>query len=258
MTGAARTFLRDLGRSLNPPEVGGWFMIGFPLLAGLATRPSRAGAALALTGLVAFLLRVPLKQLRAGVRVSLSRGILAAGVGLMAFGGLAAHWLAGWIPFLPLALALPAAGFALQADLRKRARHLGIELAALLFFCAFAAAVAIAGGASPAEGGRLWAQAFLSLGPGFAAVRYQLAARRDPDGADTRARFRTMHLCLLSGLALGGILFAAGHAGPGWLGLQILLYGRAFTPLHRGPAWRLGVLEVAADLASLLLVVLNH
>jgi hypothetical protein len=62
-----------------PLEIGGWFMIGFPLVAGLATLPSLPGAALAAGGLAAFLMRVPLKQVQAGVRVSLSRKILLTG-----------------------------------------------------------------------------------------------------------------------------------------------------------------------------------
>jgi hypothetical protein len=39
--------------------------------------------------------------------------------------------------------------------------------------------------------------------------------------------------------------------------LQALLYGRAFAPLHRGPAWNLGVLEILADAASFTLIVLH-
>ena len=248
---------RNLWRSLNPPEIGGWFMIGFPLVAGLAMRPSAAGAALAVGGLVAFLMRVPLKQLRAGVRVPLSRTILM--VGLLAIGGcvLCAGALGSSGAFLPLAAALPAAAFALQADLKKQARNLWVELAALAFFCAFAAAVPMAGGAPVREGLRLWSQAFLSLAPGFAAVRYQLYVRREPRGSERGRRFWTLHATLVACLAAGGVLVAVGLAGPAWWGLQLLLYGRAFAPLHRGPAWNLGVLEVLADAASLTLTVLR-
>ena len=249
--------VKNLLRSLNPPEIGGWFMIGFPLLAGLATLPSAAGAALTVCGLAAFLMRVPLKQLRAGVRVPLSKRILAAGALVITASGSMAWFLGDRQGFLPLALAAPAAALALHADLRKQARNLGIEMAALAFFCAFAAAIPVAGGAPLKDGTRLWLQAFLSLAPGFAAVRYQLYARREPDGSERRVRFWTMHATLLACLLAGGVLTLAGHAGPIWLGLQLLLYGRAFAPLHRGPAWNLGVLEILADAASLALTVLR-
>lgn len=249
--------LRNLWRSLNPPEIGGWFMIGFPLVAGLVSLPSAPGAALAVCGLTAFLMRVPLKQLRAGVRVPLSKGILLAGTLLIGASALAAWLLGHRHGFLPLALAAPAAALALHADLRKQARHLGIEMAALAFFCAFAAAIPAVGGFALKEASRLWLQAFLSLAPGFAAVRYQLHARREPDGPERRARFWTMHGTLLGCLLAGGLLTLTGHAGPAWFGLQLLLYGRAFAPLHRGPAWNLGVLEILADAASLALTVLR-
>lgn len=257
MNGGRSEGLRNLWRSLNPPEIGGWFMIGFPLAAGLATRPSAPGAALAVCGLIAFLMRVPLKQLRAGVRVPLSKGILAVGVLVIAASGSTAWIFGDRLGFLPLALALPAAALALLADLRKRARNLGVEMAALAFFCAFAAAIPVAGGAPLKDGTRLWLQAFLSLAPGFAAVRYQLHARREPDGPERRARFWTMHATLFACLLAGGLLTLAGFAGPAWFGLQLLLYGRAFAPLHRGLAWNLGVLEILADAASLVLTVLR-
>lgn len=251
------TVLRDLGRSLNPPEIGGWFMIGFPLLAGLASRPSKAGAALALCGFTSFLLRVPLKQVRAGVRIGLSWALLTIGTMIILGSGLTALALGPRAAFLPLAAALPAAGFALQADLRKQARNLWAELAALAFFCAFAAAIPLAGAAPAAESLGLWAQIFLGLAPGFAAVRYQLYARKEPHGTELQARRLTMHLVLLACLLAGGAMTAAGLAGPVWWGLQLLLYGRAFAPLHRGPAWNLGVLEILADAASVALTVLR-
>jgi hypothetical protein len=249
--------LRALGRSLNPPEIGGWFMIGFPLLAGLASRPSRAGAALALCGFTAFLMRVPLKQLRTGVRVAMSKALLVAG-GVIILGAATAAALQGpGAAFLPLAVALPAAAFALHADLRKQARNLGAELAALAFFCAFAAAIPLAGGAPLRDSAGLWAQVFLSLAPGFAVVRYQLYARRSPQGEELKERRLTMRLALALSLLAGAALAAAGLAGPAWWALQVLLCGRGLVPLHRGPAWNLGVLEILADAASTALVVLK-
>lgn len=257
MSPAPRWTLRDLGRSLNPPEIGGWFMIGFPLLAGLLLHPTRPGAAFAVLGATAFLLRVPLKQARAGVRPGLSRALLGLGAVILA----ASAW-AGWqlgprTAFLPLLAALPCAAVALHADLQKRARDLGVELAALAFFCAFAPAIALAGGAGAAAAAGLWAQLLLSLAPGFAAVRYQLYARREPQGPELRPRRRTQHAVLLACLAAGALLVLGHRAGPGWWLLQALLVGRAFVPLHRGPAWNLGVLEILADGASVALIVLR-
>lgn len=232
-------------------------MIGFPVAAGLAIRPSMAGAALAVCGLAAFLLRVPIKQLRAGVRPALSGRILLVGCLVMA-ASLALAWRWGHRhAFLPLLAGLPAAAFALQADLRKQARNLGVELAALTFFSAFAMAIPAAGGMPLEPSLGLWAQGFLSLAPGFAAVRYQLYARREPGGTELRPRYWTMHGVLLACLAAAVALTLGGHAGPVWCGLQALLYGRAWAPLHRGPAWNLGVLEILADAASFTLIVLG-
>ncbi len=250
--------LRDLGRSLNPPEIGGWFMIGFPLLAALLLHPSGPGAALAGAGFTAFLLRVPLKQVRSGVRPALSRALLGTGALLIAACTWTAAGLGPWKAFLPLLGALPCAAVALRADLRKRARDLGVELAVLAFFCAFAPAIAIAGGASAPAAAGLWAQLFLSLAPGFAAVRYQLHARREPQGPERIQRWRTMHAVMVACLILGALLLLGRRAGPGWWLLQVLLYGRAFVPLHRGPAWNLGVLEILADGASVALIVLGR
>lgn len=245
--------LRAIGRSLSPPEIGGWFMILLPVLLGILARPSWAGGALALAGFTAFLLRVPLKQLKAGVRVRVSRLLIGLGAGIMAFAGALAFLRSGWTPFLPLLVGLPPAVYALRADLRKEGRDLAVELAALAFFCAFASAIPMAGGATWKDGLRLGLLAFLSLAPGFGAVRFQLFTRRNP-GEDARAPRWGMYALMLGALAAGFGLLWAGWVGPWWWGLQVLLFGRAFAPLHRGPAWNLGVLEILADLASLILV----
>jgi hypothetical protein len=229
-------------------------MILLPELLGLLARPSWPGASLALTGFTAFLLRVPLKQVKAGVRVRVSRLLIAAGAGIMGLTGALTFLSRGWPPFAPLLLCLPAALYALRADLRKEGRDLLVELSALAFFCAFAAAVPMAGGAAWPEGLRLGLLAYLSLAPGFGAVRYQLFARRHPGEDQGPGRRWTMHALMLGALAVGLGLLLAGWAGPGWWALQVLLYGRAFMPLHRGPAWNLGVLEILADLASLILI----
>lgn len=246
--------LRAIRRSLAPPETGGWFMYLLPALLGLLARPRWPGAALALAGLAAFLMRVPLKQLKAGVRVRASRLLLGCGTALMAGGAALAFAAAGWRPFLPLLAALPAALYALGADLRKEGRDLPVELSALAFFCAFAAAIPMAGGAGWREGARLGLLAWLSLAPGFGAVRHQLAARRQAAAPGLPGRRWPMHGLMLGCLAGGLGLLAAGWAGPWWWALQVLLYGRAFAPLHRGPAWNLGVLEILADSASLILI----
>lgn len=229
-------------------------MILLPELLGLLARPSWAGAALALAGFTAFLLRVPLKQLGAGVRVRTSRLLVGAGTAVLGLTGGLVLWKCGWPPFLPLLACLPPALYALRADLRKEGRDLLVELSALAFFCSFAAAIPLAGGAGWGEGLRLGVLAYLSLAPGFGAVRYQLFARRNPGEAQQPGRRRSMHALMLGALAAGLGLLLAGWAGPWWWGLQVLLYGRAFAPLHRGPAWNLGVLEILADLASLILI----
>ena len=60
---------------------------------------------------------------------------------------------------------------------------------------------------------------------------------------------------LMSGSLGAGLCFVLqGWAGPWWWVFQALLFGRALVPLHRGPAWNLGVLEILADLASLGLI----
>jgi YwiC-like protein len=244
--------LRAVWRGIAPAETGGWFMVLMPLSAALALRPSRAGLALAAAGLASFLLREPLRAIRARIRVHLARRLLGGGAAL-AFALLLAVCLAAGIrPLLPPLAALPLAAWALWADLRRQSRDLAVEWAAMGFFCALACGVVLAAGASWQEAIHFGLLAFLCLAPGFAAVRYQLYSRRNPEGAERAGRFRAMHAGMLATLAAGASLFILGWVGPWWILWQGLLYGRAWVPLHRGPAWHLGVLEIFADSSSLL------
>ncbi|MBI4912445.1 MAG: YwiC-like family protein [Acidobacteria bacterium] len=248
---------RNLWRSLVPAETGGWFISLFPMIGGLAARPSWEGAALEGMGFLAFLLRVPIRQWHAGVRRRVSRWLVFSGVlGILLLAAVLLRR-GGPATLIPPLLALPFGLVALAADLRRRSRNLLVELCALAFFCVFGGGAVWTGGGGGPSALRIGLLAFLTLAPGFAAVRFHLQAHRDIPGPASGPRKLEMHLVMGACLGVGVWMWHRGLAGPAWLALQVLLYPRALLPLRKGPPWRIGVLEILAEAAGLTLAVLH-
>jgi YwiC-like protein len=168
-----------------PREHGGWSLIAEPALLGLLVAPSWAGVALAFAGVLAFLARTPLRLFlvdrsrhRWLPRTSLAWNValvelaLAALLATMAWARAGSGWL------VAVGVAAPLVAVQLWFDARSRSRRLAPELAGSVAAGAFAAAVALAGGAPAALAAGLW---LVLAGRSIAAipfVRVQIARWR--------------------------------------------------------------------------------
>jgi YwiC-like protein len=147
-----------------PSEHGGWGLTLEPPLLALLVAPSRAGVAIAVAALLAFLARTPVKLVLVdlGRRRRLPRTRLAAVVGaveLTLIGGLVLAAIAaaggGWL--VPVLVGLPLLVVELWYDARSRGRRLVPELAGAVGIGATAAAIVVAGGGAWQLGVALWA-----------------------------------------------------------------------------------------------------
>jgi len=159
-----------------PAEHGGWGLTLEPGVLGLAVAPSLAGLALAAAGLVAFLLRTPVKQAVVDRRRGreLPRTVLARRValvevvvlvGLVGF----ALWSAGPSWLVPVVLAVPLIGVEAWFEVRSRGRRLVPELCGAVGTGSLAAAVIVAGGGSGLVAAAAWS---LLAARSIAAVPY--------------------------------------------------------------------------------------
>jgi hypothetical protein len=179
-----------------PREHGGWSLIAEPALLGLLVAPSWAGVPLALAGLLAFLARQPLRLFlvdrtrhRWLPRTAQAAEVAAVELALMALLAVVAWTRAGPAWLVPVAVAAPLVAVQLWFDARSRSRRLAPELAGGVAAGAFAAAVALAGGAGPPLAVGLW---LVLAGRSIAAipfVRVQIARWRGGSvGADGGGR----------------------------------------------------------------------
>jgi len=146
-----------------PTEHGGWGLIVEPGLLGLLVAPSVAGAALAVAGVLAFLLRTPLKlvgidrrrgrrlpRTRLAGRVAAVEGVLVLLLAALALTSAGPAWL------VPVAGAAPFVAVELWFGVRSRGRRLVPELCGAIGTGSLAAAVAVAGGAPTRVAVVLW------------------------------------------------------------------------------------------------------
>jgi hypothetical protein len=247
-----------------PVEHGGWGFLVEPVALGLALAPSRAGLALALGAVAAFLARHPLKLVltdrRRGVRyprTALAEGFAVAYAGLaVAFLALAL-WLARTPFALPLVLAAPVGLLALAYDARGRSREALPEAAGAVALGASAAAIALAGGAPT----RIALGAWLLLGlRAVASVLYVRARLRlDRGMASGRGTAVVSHLVAL---ALAAVLARVAW-GP-WLGVAAFV-ALLLRAVHGLSAWRrtvrpqaLGFQEMGFGLLTLILLAVGY
>ena len=177
-----------------PAEHGGWGLTLEPVVLGLAVAPSAAGVALGLAGLLAFLLRTPLKLAavdhrrgRSLPRTALARRVALGEVVAIALLSTAALVWAGPAWLVPVALAAPLVGVELWFDVRSRSRRLAPELCGAVGMAALAAAVAVAGGAPSATAVAVWA---LLAARSIAAIPYVRAQVVRLHGRSTPASSR--------------------------------------------------------------------
>ena len=146
-----------------PSEHGGWSLTLEPALLAILVAPSVGGAALAIAGLLVFLIRTPLKLALVDQRRGrhLERSLLArrvVGVELLllacALGvAIVASSQQFWWPFV---VASPMAAVEIWYDIRSRSRRLTPELMGAVGVGSIAAAIALAGGESNTVAAGLW------------------------------------------------------------------------------------------------------
>ncbi len=168
-----------------PNEHGGWGLLFEPALLGLWLAPSLAGLGFALSALLAFLARHPLRlalsdRLR-GRRYP--RTALAERMALVSLAGAAAalalaFWRAPLSALAPLLAAAPLGVVQLVYDARLRSRELLPELCGGVALGATAAAIVSASGFTPATAGALWAVLGLRVIGCVPYVRARLLASR--------------------------------------------------------------------------------
>jgi hypothetical protein len=159
-----------------PSEHGGWGLTLEPVVLGLALAPSVAGVAIGLAGLLAFLVRTPLKLAvvdhrrgRSLPRTALARRIAVVESAAIAALGALALVMAGPMWLVPIAVAVPLVAVELWFDVRSRGRRLAPELCGAGGMAALAASVALAGGAPAAAATAAW---LLLAGRAVAAIPY--------------------------------------------------------------------------------------
>lgn len=242
-------------RTLLPAEHGSWFMLGFPVVLGLALKPSWAGSLLALAALAVFLARPALRRVLGGQRDPLQRRAVLLFLGLAGLSGCGALVLAGPRFLLPAALSAPLVGLALRADVARAVRSLTVELIAQTAFAALAAILLVAGGAGGSAGAIAWLLATLVGGANLAHVRRLLGHARAAGPDELRRRWLPVHLLHLALVgASAALLLGRGLAGQVWIAWTALLYLRALLPYRPIPARTLGWREGALSALSLLLL----
>ncbi len=164
-----------------PNEHGGWSLTLEPAILGLLVAPGLSGVLLTIAGVLAFMIRAPLKvslgdRLRHRMldRTRLAdRFIVAYLLGLTLL--VAGAWWTARAPFwVPLVAAAPAAAVGVSFDVRSRSRRLVAELAGSIAIASVGAAVVLAGGGSMQAAFGVWAVATARVVASVPHVRVQL------------------------------------------------------------------------------------
>jgi hypothetical protein len=247
-----------------PTEHGGWGFLAEPILLGLLLAPSRAGLAIALATVAAFLMRHPSKlfwrnrhriDLTPRFRIARRFGLLYAG---LAAGGFAvALALVGWKPLVPYLVLSPLLAMYGAFDVNNQARRLLPELVAPMGLAAAAPAIALAGGWDWAGAWTLWLLLQARAVPSILYVRARLRLERGNE-IDRRPSF----LSHLAAVAIGVALWKADLAPLLAAGALAVLFARSVRGLssHRRPARAkdVGFSEIAFGLGYVLATVLGY
>lgn len=233
MTGAAREERDGKPRPAGarwqavalPPEHGSWGLVGEPVALGLLVAPAWSSFLVGLGAFAGFLAYRPAKLAwgdlrrarrypRTALALRLAAGfVLAAALALAGGVGLAGP---GWL--LPFALAAPFGTVFLVYDLRP-GRSWQAEVAAPVTFAATAAAMALAGGLSPAVALSLWAVMAARSVPSVLYVRERLRLERNRDqGPESgRPRGEPARATLVVAAHLSALAVVAALTAAGWL-----------------------------------------
>jgi len=250
-----------------PAEHGSWSLVCEPILLGLLVAPSWGGVSLAVGAFALFLFNRPFKiywsdrrrdraydRTAVALRYATGYGIIAA----LGFGsGLA---LAGWRPFVPLALAVPLLALFMVYDQRP-GRFWQAELAAPVAFAAIVAAMAVADGWPWLPALALWGFMIARAAPAVLFIRARLRLDKGKvagpgDNMPVALGAHALALVLVIGLVLAGWLPVT------TLVAATLLLARAGWGLS-SRRWRssvktLGILETLIGLLAVLLVAAGY
>jgi len=236
-----------------PSEHGGWALTLEPAVLGLLVAPSKAGAALGLAALVAFVARTPLKVVlvdrwrhrwlprsRTAARIA-SVELLLLGVLVIAAG----RW-TGWSWLVPVGLALPLVAIELWFDMHSRGRRLLPELCGAVGISSVVAVVAVAGGDSARLAAGLWLVVAARAVASIPFVRVQISRLRHGAGSTT-----TSDAAQLVGVAIAGTAVLVEHRLAVGLGAVAVLALAQVVWVRRPPlaAKLLGLRQMALGLA---------
>jgi hypothetical protein len=245
-----------LRRILLPTEHGGWAFLMEPILLGLLVAFSRAGLAISLAAVAAFLARQPLRLFmldrahgRRHARTALAERVFAACVLVGALALAAAGLLAQRAFLLPLGLAAPLAALSVALDLARRSRAAAAEVGGAVALGAVAAAIAVAGGwrLGPALG--LWGILAARALPTVLYVRARV--RLDRAEAPGVALPLAAHLIAIAAIALLALRALAPWAAVGALGMLAVRCAFGLSPVRPVMSTRrLGVSELVFGLMT--------
>jgi len=246
-----------------PIEHGGWGFLAEPVLLGLVLVPSRAGLAIAVATVTAFLMRHPAKlywrnrhRLDLSPRFRIARRFAVLYAAITGAGFTVAVTLAGWKPLLPFLILSPLLAMYGAFDVNNQARRLLPELVAPMGLAAAAPAIALAGGSEWRVAGVLWLLLQARAVPSILYVRARLRLER---GAEID-RLPSV-LSHLVAVAVGAALWGADQAPLlAAMALVVLLVRsvRGLSPSRRpARAKEVGFSELGFGLGYVLVTVLG-
>lgn len=247
-----------------PPEHGSWGFLLEALLLGLVAAPSTAGAALAVAGVGAFLVRHPFKLVLADAkrrhlypRTRWALAFLALyGAIVVAGTWCALAWTRGTF-WLPLLLAAPPALAHLAADAGGKGRTLAAEVIGCALPGALAASIALASGWTIGLALALWALLAARAIAAILHVRARLRADRGEGGTGpVPAAAHVLGLLLVLTLAWTGLAPWTAAAVFAVLLARVVLE-QAFPPSPVRPQV-LGMREMALGIGSVLAIALGY
>ncbi len=245
-----------------PAEHGSWSLVLEPILLGLLVAPSWGGLALAVASFALFLFNRPFKifwsdwrRRRTYPRTAVARRYALLYGAIALAGSVAAFFLAGWPPFVPVLAAAPLIVVFMVYDQRP-GRHWQAELAAPVAFAAVVASIALAGGHSWVVSFALWGFMIARSVPAVLYVRARLRLDKgkpiSPWGAVIAhiVAVAAVFILVMPALLPSTAAIAA-----------VILLARAIWGLStyrwRSSVKALGFLETAFGLISVLLVALG-
>lgn len=231
---------RSVWRSVGlPAEHGGWGLTIEPVLLGLLVAPGRAGVAIGIAAVMAFLARTPMKlalgDLRRGRRLQRTAAAATLAVGelvvIAAAVAAAVAWSEGrfWIPLVAV---LPLLGTELAYDIRSRGRRLVPELAGSVGIAGVVTMIVLADGRAAAGALALWVVLAARAVTSIPFVREQVRRLHGRGGAG-RELYLSDALALLAAVAAALVEPAVAGGSAAVFAVVLLQRASALRPTTR-------------------------